>query len=100
MRPACPPLTYACKFLNFSRSKSELDLAARKAIKDLEGDGSTDLELYSQSGSEKYEAMVNRIGQRLRLTSLRYQKLEDLIKAIGLPKDKVCTYCWDGTEPK
>jgi amidophosphoribosyltransferase len=99
MRPACPPLTYACKFLNFSRSKSELDLAARTAIKDLEGDGNKDLELYSKSGSDKYKAMVDRIGQRLQLTSLKYQKLENLIKAIGLPKEKVCTYCWDGAEP-
>jgi len=99
MRPACPPLTYACKFLNFSRSKSELDLAARKAIKDLEGDSSKDLDLYSRSGSEKYEKMISRIGQRLRLTSLKYQKLEDLISAIGLSKEKVCTFCWDGAEP-
>lgn len=100
MRPACPPLTYACKFLNFSRSKSELDLAARSAIRDLEGDSGKCLEQYSHSGSEKYKAMVNRIGQRLRLTSLKYQKLEHLIEAIGLPKNKVCTYCWDGTEPE
>jgi len=100
MRPACPPLTYACKFLNFSRSKSELDLAARKAIKSLEGDGDKDLELYSQTGSEKYENMVNNIGERLKLTTLKYQKLENLIKAIGLPKNKLCTYCWDGVEIK
>jgi len=100
MRPACPPLTYSCKFLNFSRSKSELDLAARKAIKALEGDGDKDLELYSQTGSEKYENMVNKIGERLQLTTLKYQKLENLVKAIGLPKNKLCTYCWDGAEIK
>lgn len=98
MRPACPPLTYGCKFLNFSRSKSELDLAARKAIKALEGDGNKDLELYSQSGTEQYENMVKNIGERLKLTTLKYQKLENLVKAIGLPKNKLCTYCWDGTE--
>lgn len=98
MRPACPPLTYGCKFLNFSRSKSELDLAARKAIKALEGDSGKDLELYSQSGTEQYENMVKNIGERLKLTTLKYQKLENLVKAIGLPKNKLCTYCWDGTE--
>ncbi len=100
MRPACPPLTYACKFLNFSRSKSELDLAARKAIKNLEGDGNKDLELYSQTGSEKYENMVKNIGDRLQLTTLKYQTLENLVKAIGLPKNRLCTYCWDGAEIK
>jgi len=98
MRPACPPLTYGCKFLNFSRSKSELDLAARKAIKKLEGNGDKDLELYSQSGSEKYENMINKIGEGLHLTTLKYQKLENLVEAIGLPKEKLCTYCWDGVE--
>ena len=100
MRPACPPLTYACKFLNFSRSRSELDLAARTAIKNLEGDGNKDLELYSRSGSEKYEAMIKNIEQRLRLTTLKYQRLENLVKAIGLPKEKLCTYCWDRAEPE
>ena len=98
MRPACPPLTYACKFLNFSRSRSELDLAARKAIKAIEGDGNKDLELYSQTGSEKFENMVSNICERLKLTTLKYQKLENLVKAIGLPKNKLCTYCWDGVE--
>ncbi|MFB0566481.1 MAG: amidophosphoribosyltransferase [Candidatus Aminicenantaceae bacterium] len=96
MRPACPPLTYACKFLNFSRSKSELDLAARRAIKELEGEDDKYLEEYSTSGSEKYEAMVEGIRKRLKLTTLKYQKLENLVKAIGLPKEKLCTYCWDG----
>lgn len=95
MRPACPPLIYACKFLNFSRSKSELDLAARKAIKELEGDETKDLEEYSRTGSTKYMAMVERIARKLGLTSLRYQRMEDLISAIGLPKEKICTYCWD-----
>jgi len=96
MRPACPPLTYACKFLNFSRSRSELDLAARKAIKELEGEDGKNLEEYSNADSEKYQAMVERIRLRLRLTTLKYQRLEDLIQAIGLPKEKICTYCWDG----
>jgi amidophosphoribosyltransferase len=98
MRPACPPLTRACKFLNFSRSKSDLDLAARKAIKELEGENIKNLDAYSQTDTEEYKAMVNQIKKRLKLTTLRYQRLEDLVEAIGLPKEKICTYCWDGTE--
>ncbi len=98
MRPACPPLVYACKFLNFSRSKSELDLAARKSISELEGDHIEDLSEYAREDTEKYRAMVERIRLRLDLTSLSYQRLEHLVEAIGLPKERVCTYCWDGTE--
>jgi amidophosphoribosyltransferase len=96
MRPACPPLAYGCKYLNFSRSRSEMDLAARRAIAALEGPEPGDLREYVRSGSEKYEAMVEWISRTLSLTSLRYQSLEDLIAAIGLPKDKLCTFCWDG----
>ena len=98
MRPACPPLVYKCKFLNFSRSKSELDLAARKAIKRLEGDHLTDPSEYAQTGSDSYKQMIEEIRRTLNLTSLKYQRLENLVKAIGLPKDKLCTYCWDGVE--
>jgi amidophosphoribosyltransferase len=98
MRPACPPLIYGCKFLNFSRSKSELDLAARKAIKELEGEDNKHLEDYADPASERHCAMVERIRQQLGLTSLKYQKLDDLVAAIGLPKCKLCTYCWDGVE--
>ena len=98
MRPACPPLVYKCKFLNFSRSKSELDLAARKAIKRLEGDNLTDPSKYAQTGSESYNKMIEEIRNMLNLSSLKYQRLENLVKAIGLPKEKLCTYCWDGEE--
>jgi len=98
MRPACPPLTYGCKFLNFSRSRSELDLASRTAIKELEGEDSKNLDEYSKADSEKHKAMVEKIRQRLKLTTLKYQRLEDLVQAIGLPKEKLCTYCWDGSE--
>lgn len=98
MRPACPPLTHGCKFLNFSRSKSELDLAARKAIKEIEGVDGKDLDEYSTEGSEKYKGMIKQISQMLKLTTLKYQKLVDLVEAIGLPKEKICTYCWDGAE--
>ncbi len=100
MRPACPPLTHGCKFLNFSRSKSELDLAARKAIKEIEGVDGKDLDEYSTEGSEKYKGMIKQISQMLKLTTLKYQKLADLVEAIGLPKEKICTYCWDGAEIK
>ncbi len=100
MRPACPPLTHGCKFLNFSRSKSELDLAARTAIKEIEGVDGKDLDEYSTEGSGKYKEMIKQISKRLKLTTLKYQKLEDLVEAIGLPKEKICTYCWDGAEIK
>lgn len=96
MRPACPPLIYGCKFLNFSRSRSELDLAGRRAIEELEEKPEEALAEYADPKSEKYAAMVDRIRQRLSLTTLQYQELEDLVGAIGLPKERLCTYCWDG----
>jgi amidophosphoribosyltransferase len=96
MRPACPPLAFGCKYLNFSRSRSELDLAARRAIGALEGPDFRDFSAYTRAGTPRYEAMVSGISQTLGLTSLRYQRLEDLVSAIGLPKNKLCTYCWDG----
>lgn len=99
MRPACPPLVFGCKFLNFSRSKSEMDLATRRAIKELEGDANAHLDEYANPDTERHAAMVERIRQRLGLTTLKYQKLTDLVEAIGLPKEKLCTYCWDGAEP-
>ena len=98
MRPACPPLVYGCKFLNFSRSRSVMDLAARKAMKELDGDGGLHPEEYADPSTDRYAEMVERIRMRLRLTSLRYQLLEDLVEAIGLPKHRLCTYCWDGCE--
>lgn len=96
MRPACPPLVCACKYLNFSRSRSELDLAGRTAINELENGGDPNLEEYTNETSEKYQAMVGRIGDKMGLTTLRYQKLDDMVKAIGLPAEKLCTYCWSG----
>jgi len=98
MRPACPPLVYSCKFLNFSRSRSELDLAGRWAIKELIGRNIDDPVEYIDPESDKYIAMVDTICKKLQLTSLQYQSLENLVKAIGLPKEKLCTYCWDGVE--
>jgi amidophosphoribosyltransferase len=96
MRPACPPLVYACPFLNFSRSRSEMDLAARIAIRELEGDKVRDVSAYARTDTPEYQAMVAAIARRLGLTTLRYQRLDDLVQAIGLPKEKVCTFCWDG----
>ena len=98
MRPACPPLVYACKFLNFSQSRSELDLAGRKAIHQIEGTADKFPYEYTDPDSEEHAAMVERIRERLRLTSLKYQRLPDLVEAIGLPKKRLCTYCWDGVE--
>ena len=98
MRPACPPLVYGCKFLNFSRSKSELDLAGRWAIKELLGSDLKDPSDYTNPESEEYKAMVDIIRQKLNLTTLQYQRLDDLVRAIGLPKEKLCTYCWDKAE--
>jgi len=98
MRPACPALMFGCKFLNFSRSKSELDLAARRAVRELEGTDPEDLSSYVDPDSDQHAAMVERIGQRLGLTSLRYQRIDDMVEAIGMPREKLCTYCWDKTE--
>jgi amidophosphoribosyltransferase len=98
MRPACPPLVYGCKFLNFSISRSELDLAARTAIKELENSGDLPLGEYADSTSDRHCAMRERIRQRLKLTTLKYQRLEDLVAAIGLPQEQLCTYCWNGAE--
>jgi len=98
MRPACPPLLFGCKFLNFSTSRSELDLAGRRAILDLEGRDPSDLAPYCEAGSLSYCSMVDGIRRRLGLTSLEYQRMADLVEATGLPREKLCTYCWDGAE--
>jgi len=98
MRPACPPLIFGCKYLNFSRSKSEQDLAGRRTLRELEGGKDNALDEYADPSSERYAAMVDRIRQMLRLTTLTYQRLDDLVAAIGLPKESLCTYCWDGCE--
>ena len=97
MRIACPCLIYPCEFLNFSTSRSTLDLAGRKAILELEGSESAALEDYGCDGSDRHTAMVSSICKRLKLSSLRYQKLDDLVEAIGLPREQLCTHCWDGS---
>ncbi len=95
MRPACPTLLFPCEFLNFSTSRSTLDLVGRKIIQDFEGVEDKDLHAYAIPGSEKNMAMVDEIRRRLHLTSLKYQRLDDLVASIGLPKEKLCTHCWD-----
>ncbi len=96
MRIACPPLTFACDFLNFSQSRSTLELASRKAIKQLEGE-EKHLEEYADPTTNRYRAMVEQIAKNLGIDSLMYQDLGDLVKAIGLPKERLCTHCWDGS---
>jgi amidophosphoribosyltransferase len=95
MRPACPPLVYSCRYLNFSRSKSEQDLAARQAIMTLEGPGA-DPAAYTDPASERHARMLDEIRKQLGLTSLRYQRLDDMVAAIGQPRERLCTYCWTG----
>ena len=96
MRIACPPLTFPCPFLNFSQSRSTLELATRKAITQLEG-REQHFDEYADPKSDRYRAMVDQIAKNLGLDSLMYQDLPDLVEAIGLPKEKLCTHCWDGS---
>jgi amidophosphoribosyltransferase len=97
MRIACPPLLYPCKFLNFSRSKSEYDLITRRFIRGHEGENA-DISKYLDPDGAPYKAMVDFVREKLNLTSLAFQRLDDLVAAIGLPKNKLCTYCWDGKD--
>ena len=100
IRPACPPLLYGCKYLNFSRSSSEMDLIARRVIERLENGQVTEeiLQEYADPESEKYEKMVEEIGKELKFTSLRFNRLDDMLDATGLEPCKLCTYCWNGKE--
>lgn len=97
MRPACPPLMYPCEFLNFSRTKTAMALAARRTIREIEGRDNADLTPYTRDDSDRYHEMVQRVRQKLGLTSLRYQRMDDMLAAIGLPREKLCTHCWDGS---
>ena len=97
IRPGCPPLLYGCKFLNFSRSTSDYDLITRRVIKKLEGDNDiAALPEYADPDSEKYAAMVEEVRKEMGFTSLKFNRLDDMIKAIGVPACKLCTYCWNG----
>ena len=99
VRPACPPLLYGCKYLNFSRSKSDLDLITRRIIREWEGDNDVNvLGEYADPNSDRYAAMLDEIRKRQNFTSLRYHRLDDLIKSIGIDACQVCTYCFNGVE--
>ncbi len=99
MRSACPPIMYACKYLNFSRSNSDLDLLARQIVRENEGEeGDRHLEEYADCNTERGQCLLHSICEKLGFTSLGYQSLEGLMEAIGIDRDKVCTYCWTGRE--
>lgn len=96
-RIACPPLVYSCPFIGFTNSESDLELISRRIIKDFEGDHNAKLEKYATAGTPEYNRMVSEICRRLGLSSLKFLRLEDLVAGIGLPKDRICTHCFDGT---
>ncbi|MCI9032818.1 MAG: amidophosphoribosyltransferase [Lachnospiraceae bacterium] len=100
IRPACPPLMYGCKYLNFSRSTSEMDLITRRVIDRLEDGNVTEevLQEYADPESPKYEQMVEEIRKELNFTSLRFNRLDDMLDAVGIDKSRLCTYCWNGRE--
>lgn len=99
IRPACPPLLYGCKYLNFSRSTSEMDLITRRVIEEAEGEQNPEcLAEYADPESEKYKTMVDKICSELNFTSLRYHRLDDMIESVGIDPSKLCTYCWNGKE--
>lgn len=100
IRTGCPPLVYGCKYINFSRSNSEMELIARRVIKELEGGDPDDatLQEYTDPDSEKYKKMVDKICETLHFTSLNYLRLDDMIESTGVDPEKLCTYCWNGKE--
>ncbi len=96
-RISCPPLVYGCPFIAFTASKSDLELITRRIIQDFEGDPNKNLDKYARTDSPEYQRMVKEIGVRLGLSSVKFNKIETLIKAIGLPKSRICTHCFDGS---
>ena len=100
VRPACPPIMFGCKYLNFSRSKSEMDLITRRVIAKFEGDNVSDetLKKYCDPDSKEYAAMLEEIRKQLHFTTLRYHRLDDMLDSTGLDHAKLCTYCWNGEE--
>ena len=97
VRISCPPLVYGCQYIGFTSSKSDLELITRRIIKDFEGDDKKNLETYAKTGSPEYQRMVDEIARRLGLTSVKFASLEDLIESIGIPKERLCTHCFDGS---
>ena len=99
VRPACPPLLYGCKYINFSRSTSLMDLITRRIIKELEGTGEPEnIEKYADPETPEYQAMVDQICKQQNFTTLRYHRLDDMVESVGIDRCKLCTYCWDGRE--
>ncbi|MBR3509769.1 MAG: amidophosphoribosyltransferase [Lachnospiraceae bacterium] len=99
IRPACPPLLFGCKYLNFSRSTSEMDLISRRVLKEMEQEGlKIDLKKYVDPNTNEYNDMVMRIGKQLNFTTLHFHRLDDMVKSVGIDESKLCTYCWDGRE--
>ena len=99
MRSACPPIMYSCKYLNFSRGNSDMDLLARRVVQELEGDeGQEHLEEYADASTGRGQCLLRRICEKLGFDSLGYQSLEGLLEAIGIDREKICTYCWTGKE--
>lgn len=99
IRSACPPIMFGCKYLNFSRSTSEMELITRRVIAELEGERALEhLDEYCDDKTERYQKMVKKISEKLNFTTLRYQTLDGMLESIGLPCDQVCTYCWSGKE--
>ena len=99
IRPACPPIMFGCRYLNFSRSTSEMDLITRRVLKEMEQEGrEIDLRAYVDPDSSEYHEMVYRICKQLNFTSLRFHRLDDMIESVGIDRCKLCTYCWDGKE--
>ena len=96
-RISCPPLIYGCEFVNFTSSKSDMELITRRIIQDFEGDANANLELYRTPGTPQYERLVKEIGHRLGLTTLQFSHIGTLVESIGLPKECICTHCFDGT---
>ena len=97
VRISCPPLVYGCPFIGFTASKSDLELITRRIIRDIEGDPNKNLEQYSKTDSPEYNRMVEEIAKRLGLSTVKFNKIETLVDAIGLPKCDICTHCFDGT---
>lgn len=99
MRSACPPIMYSCKYLSFSRGKSDMDLIARRVVQELEGDeGQKHLDEYADSSTERGKCLLKSICEQMGFDSLGYQSLDGMLEAIGIPPEKVCTYCWNGQE--
>lgn len=96
-RISCPPLIYGCEFVNFTSSKSDMELITRRIIQDFEGDATARLDLYRTPGTPEYERLVAEIARRLQLTTLQFSKIDTLVESIGLPKECICTHCFDGT---